>query len=103
MDIKLQENIIKDFGLDTLQENEQKEALLSIGRIIFQSVLMRVTEELDDKGKDEFEKLLSEKSDDEDAIMNFLRSKVSNLDEIVNGEIAKFKQESSEFMKKLKV
>ena len=99
----MQENIIKDFGLDTLQENEQKEALLSIGRIIFQSVLMRVTEELDDKGKDEFEKLLSEKSDDEDAIMNFLRSKVSNLDEIVNGEIAKFKQESSEFMKKLKV
>ncbi|MDP3014995.1 MAG: DUF5663 domain-containing protein [bacterium] len=98
----LQKNIIKDLGLDKLSEKEQEESLLSIGRIIFQSVLIRVMEELDEAGKDEFEKILEEKPNDEEAILNFLRSKLPNLDEIVDEEVAKFKQESVGFMNKIK-
>lgn len=98
----LQKNIIKDLGIDTLPEKEQEEMLLSIGKIIFQSVLIRVMDELDEKGKDEFEKLLEEKANDEEAILNFLRLKIPNLDEIVNEEVAKFKQESVNFMSKIK-
>ncbi|MBI4691842.1 MAG: hypothetical protein HY773_00110 [Candidatus Terrybacteria bacterium] len=97
----LQKNIISDLGLDKLSEKEQEEALQSIGRIIFQSVLIRVMEEMDDKGKDEFEKVLSEKPNDEEAILNFLQTKLPNLNEIVNEEVAKFKQESVDFMKKI--
>lgn len=98
----LQENIIKDLGIDNLPQKEQEESLLGIGRIIFQSVLIRVMEELDEAGKDEFEKILSEKPNDEEAILNFLHSKLPNLDEVVNEEVAKFKQESVDFMKKIK-
>ncbi len=95
----LQKNIISDLGLDTLSGKEQEEALLSVGRIIFQSVLLRTMEELDDKGKDEFEKILSEKPNDEEAILGFLQSKIPNLDKIVSDEVSKFKQESVDFMK----
>ncbi len=95
----LQKNIIKELGLDKLSEKEQEETLLNIGKIIFQSVLIRTMEELDEKGKDEFEKILSEKPNDEEAIMNFLQSKLPNLNEIVNDEVSKFKQESVDFMK----
>ena len=95
----LQKNIIKDLGLDTLPEKEQEEALLIIGKIIFQSVLIRTMEELDEKSKNEFEKILSEKPNDEEAILGFLQSKLPNLDEIVNDEVSKFKQESVDFMK----
>lgn len=98
----LQKNIIKDLGLDTLPEKKQEEALLSIGRIIFQSVLIRVMDELDDKGKDEFEKVLTEKPNDEEAIFGFLKKNVANLNKIVNEEVRKFKQESVDFMKKIK-
>ena len=97
----LQKNIIKDLELDTLPEKEQEEALLSIGRIIFQSVIIRVMNELDKAGKDEFEKILTEKPNDEEAIMSFLQSQLPNLNEIVNDEVAKFKQESVDFMKKI--
>lgn len=102
MNTILQKNIIKDLGLDKLSEKEQEETLLSVGRIIFQSVMIRVMEELDEAGKDEFEKILTEKPNDEEAILNFLRSKLPNLDEIVNEEVAKFKQESVNFMDKIK-
>jgi len=98
----LQQNIIKDLGLDVLPEKEQEEAILSIGRLIFTAVLIRVMEELDEKSKDEFDKLLAEKPDDEKAILDFLKSKIANLDEIVNEEVAAFKKESLNFMKKIK-
>lgn len=101
MNTILQKNIIKDLGLENLSEKEQEETLLSIGRIIFQSVIIKVIEELDEAGKDEFEKILAEKPNDEEAILNFLRSKLPNLDEIVNDEVSKFKQESVDFMKKI--
>ena len=97
----LQKNIIKDLGLDKLPEKEQEEALLTIGSIIFQAVLIKVMEELTEKEKDQFEKLLTEKPDDEEAILGFLKAKVPNLNEIVNEEVAKFKQESLDFMKKI--
>lgn len=102
MNTILRKNIISDLGLDKLPEKEQEEAFLSIGRIIFQSVLIKIMEELDEKGKNEFEKILSEKPNDEEVILNFLRSKLPNLDEIVNEEVVKFKQESVDFVKKLK-
>jgi hypothetical protein len=98
----LQKNIIKELGLDKLPEKEQEETLLNMGKIIFQSVLIRTMEELDDKGKDEFEKILSEKPNNEEAIMSFLRSKLPNLNKIVDDEVSKFKQESVDFMKKIK-
>lgn len=98
----LQKNIISDLGLGKLPEKEQEEALQSIGRIIFQAVLIRTMEELDEKSKDEFEKILTEKPNDESAILEFLQTKIPNLNEIVNDEVSKFKQESVDFMKAIK-
>lgn len=102
MDTILQKNIISDLGLDKLSEKEQEEALLGIGRIIFQAVLIRVMEELDESGKDEFEKILNEKPNDEEAILGFLQTKIPNLDVIVSDEVVKFKQESVDFMEVIK-
>lgn len=92
------QNIIKSLGIDTLPEKEQEEVLLKVGTIIFQSVLARVMDVLEPEEKDQFTKILTEKPDDEKAIMEFLESKVSNLDEIVNEEVANFKKESLDFM-----
>ena len=89
-------------GLDTLPEKDQEKALLSVGRIIFQAVLIRVMEKLNPREKDQFTKLLTEKPDDEKTILDFLKSKTPNLNEIVNEEVASFKKESLDFIKQIK-
>jgi hypothetical protein len=61
-----------------------------------------VLQELDDQGKDEFDKLLSEKPNDEEAILKFLTEKVPDLNSIVREEVSKFKQETVDFMKKIR-
>jgi hypothetical protein len=102
MDSILKQNIIADLGIDRLPQGEREEALLSIGRIIFQGVLIRVMGLLGEKDKDEFDKLLGEKPDDEEAVLKFLQTKLPNLEEIVNNEIAMFKRESVDLMQALK-
>lgn len=96
------ENIIKELGLESLSEEKKMEIVLNIGRIIQQNVILRILDELkDERDKDEFDELLGKKGDDEQAILKFLQSKIPNLDEIVNEEIVKFKQENIDFMKKV--
>lgn len=87
------ENIVKDLGPETL---------FGIEKIIFQSVLLRIIERLSDDDADNFEKLLEEKPNDEEAILSYLRSKNSNFDIIVNEEADKFKKEAVDFMNKIK-
>lgn len=99
MEPTTKENLIKELGLDLLPEEEQEAALLTVGRIIFQSVLIRVLEQLNEKEKTEFEKLLKQSPDDEEAIYTFLQSKVPNLNELVGEEVAKFKQDAAAIMK----
>jgi hypothetical protein len=93
------ENIIKDLGFDRLPRGEQEKAILSFGRIIFQAVLIRVLDELDEKSKDEFEALLTKRPDDQDAILAFLQTKLPNLNDIVNEEVSRLKAESADLMK----
>ena len=96
------DNLIKELGLDNLPSEKQMEILLDVGRIIQQNVVLRVLDELDEKDKGEFDKLLEEKTGDEEAILAFLRSKIKNLDEIVEEETANFKKGSVDLMKNIK-
>ena len=98
----LKKNIIEDLGLDKLPQKDQEEMLLMIGRLIFQGVIIRVMSLLSEKDKDDFDKLLSEKIEDEEEVLKFLESCVPNLNEIINDEVSSFKKESGEFMKNLK-
>ena len=100
MAINLKTNIIKELGIDVLPEKEQEEILQGLGKIIFQSVLLRVMDELTEKEKDSFEKILTEKPNDEEAILTFLKAKVSNLDEIIKEVVSKIKKEAVDFAKK---
>jgi hypothetical protein len=99
MDKILKQNIIKDLGFDKLPPKDQEEALLSAGRVIFQAVLIRVLEILDEKKKEEFEKIIAESPDDQEKIMKFLNSKIPDLEQISREEIANFKKECLNLLK----
>lgn len=85
-------------GIDVLPPAEQEAALETMGKIIFQAVLMRAVEELKDEDKDEFERVLGNAEGDEDAVFNFLKAKLPDIDSVVEEEVAKFKQASVDFM-----
>ena len=94
------DNLLVELGLDKLSADEQAEAVLSVGRIVYQAVLFRVMGILDDEKKDELGKLL-DASADEQALLSFLEANVPNLDDIIREELLKFKTDALTFMKKV--
>lgn len=102
MEQTTKDNLIKELGLDVLPEEDQESALLTVGRIIFQSVLVRVIEQLNEKQKTDFEKLLGTNPDDEEAIYGFLQKEIPNLNDLVTEEVVKFKADAAEMMKGIK-
>lgn len=98
MDSFLKRNLITELGIDKLPADRQAKLLLKVGDVLYQAVISRVIEELSEEDREAFDRLLDEKKDDEEAVFNFLQSKLPNLDEIVNEEIAAFKKDSLETM-----
>lgn len=94
----LSQNIVAALGLDALPADEQAEALLKIGEIINQRIVIKTLENLSDTDKDAFNAFLGEKMDDPEAVATFLRSKISNFDAMVAEEIADFKQSGIDFI-----
>jgi len=96
----IQNNIIKDLELDKLTPQEQEEILVRIGSVIYQNVLMRVLDTMEDKDQDEFEKLLDKNASSEE-IFNFLNSKNKNFEQIINEESNKFNNKASDIMSQI--
>jgi predicted sugar kinase len=88
----LQKNLITELGLEDLPDDKKEELILKIGGLIQQNVLLRILSELGEKDKDEFDKVLAEGNDEK--TLAFLQSKISNFDELVKEEVAKFKEEA---------
>lgn len=91
VDNSIKQKIIIDFGLDGLSREQQEESLLTIGRILFQSVIITVLSALSEKDKDQFEELLSRKNVNEKMILRFLRSNLP-IEKIVTEEVDKIKK-----------
>lgn len=97
----LNESILKELGIDKLPPEEQEQIILAIGKTIFESVLVRVIQLLDDQDLDEFEKLMTENPNDQQALLSFLQAKVPDFNQIVAEEVSKFKHEILTFSPQL--
>ncbi|MBL7058590.1 hypothetical protein ISS03_04590 [Patescibacteria group bacterium] len=100
----LKRDITKELGLDSLPEEERQKVLERIGKLIYESVMIRVVEVLDEEDQDAFASILEEVDGDPaggDKILKFIKSKVPNIEEIVEEEVVRFKQESLDVMEGL--
>jgi hypothetical protein len=97
--MKISQNLIKELGIENLPSEQQSEIVMETGRIIYQNIITRVLETLSKDEADEFEKFLGKNMEDQDKIYEFLKTKIPNIDEIVNEEIIKFKSGAISVMK----
>lgn len=97
---KVNQNIIQILGIDKLPVEKQKEAIESLGSIVYQEVMLRVLDDMKEEDKDEFEKML-EKNPEPEALFDYLAGKVPNLEQIVIEEAESLNKESAEIMSKI--
>jgi len=93
-------NLTKELGLANVSEDLRAEILLNAERSIYKRVLINVLQTLNDSQKDELIKLLDSQDESEntiqnDAVIAFLRTKISDFDTMVQNEIKVFMKESA--------
>lgn len=89
----LQANLIKELGIEDLPLEQKEKILLDVTTIINQNISLRLLEELPEERAKELETLLTDFADDPEKLEIFFRQEVPNFDELVQEEIAKYKQQ----------
>ena len=86
-------DLIKELGLENLPKEKQEEMLIEIGNVVQQRIIIRISQEMPEENKAEFEKIMQDKKDQPEEIEKFIKEKVPTIDDIVAEEIGRYKQE----------
>ncbi|HRH26582.1 MAG TPA: DUF5663 domain-containing protein [Parcubacteria group bacterium] len=79
----LPNDIIKEWGLQSLPQEKQLEMVERIGKIIYQALMVRSLDILSLDEQEEFDELLDQDSTTPDDVLGFLQKKIKNFDKIV--------------------
>lgn len=96
------EKLIEVLGLSQLGERDLEDIVSMADKLIYQGVIVKAMGLLGSEDKEAFDELLIKNIEDEEAVMNFLQSKIPSLNEIINEELESFKKESAGIIKKMK-
>tara|TARA_Y100000294_G_scaffold144193_1_gene139071 strand:+ start:377 stop:697 length:321 start_codon:yes stop_codon:yes gene_type:complete len=95
----IQQNIIKELGLEGLPEDKQIELLTTMTESVLKRITIKVLELLSEEDKKEFDQV--RETNDPDKISEFLKDKIDNYDEMVEDVIKEFKEEMKSTMASL--
>lgn len=92
MDQDLKKKITNDFGLTSMDPEEQDRMIEKIGNLLFESVVERSLEGMDEGMMNEFDETISSAGEDYQKVISFLRQNVGGFDGIVKDEMARLKR-----------
>jgi hypothetical protein len=92
MDQDLKKKITTDFGLTAMDPNEQERMIEKIGNLLFESVVERSLEGMDEGTMNEFDETISNAGEDYQKVITFLKGKVDGFDIIVKDEMSRLKR-----------
>lgn len=89
---KIQKTLAEELGLSNLPEDKQQELIIKMTEIILKRIFLETMEKLDESGRNEYEKLVDGGATPEQ-IEEFLKSKISDYEQMVEKVAADFRQE----------
>lgn len=92
MNDEFNKKIAKDFGLDAMDAKEQERMIEKIGNLLFESVVERAIDVMDDGAMNDFEDVVGRAGDDYNQVISFLKSRVIGFNEIVSEELNRLKR-----------
>jgi hypothetical protein len=95
MDDDFKKKIVEDFGLENMSSADQDSMIEKIGNLLFESVVERSVDMMDDRVVSDFEKELDTAGGDYSKVVSFLKEKTPGFDEIVSQELTRLKRATS--------
>ncbi len=82
----LSNDVVKDWGLESLPEPKRLEMVERIGRIMYQAILVRALDILSEKEQEDFDVILDNDATTPDTVLAFLQSKIPTFEQLVKDE-----------------
>ena len=96
MEENFKNKIIEDFGLGKMEKVAQEKMIERIGNMLFESIIERSIDLLDENGLSKFEVIIaSTGSGDYQKVINFLKDEVPGFKNVVSDELAYLKKTMS--------
>jgi len=95
MDNEFNKKIAEDFGLSSMDLGEQERMIEKIGNLLFESVVERSVDNMDENTMNDFDEAISTAGNDYQKIISFLKSRVPDFDTIVSEEMSRLKRATS--------
>lgn len=95
MDENFNKKIIEDFGLGSMDSREQERMIEKIGNLLFESVVERSVDLMDEEVMNDFDEAIAGAGSDYQKIISFLKSRVPGFDKIVSEEMSRLKRATS--------
>ncbi len=90
---KIKQSMIEQWGLSAVSPAEQDEYIDRIGKLLYQAVILRVTEDMTDEDKDALDTFMSQNPEaDAVQILDFLSTRIPDFSQILGEETAKLKE-----------
>lgn len=95
MDENLKKKIIEDFGLTSMDLESQTEMIDKIGTLLFEAVVERALDVMDEAALTQFETCIEQNEQDFGRVIAFLRDQVPGFKEIVSEELSRLRRTTS--------
>ena len=87
--------IVADFGLGGMDSREQERMIEKIGNLLFEAVVERSVDVMDETTMNDFDKEVKGAGSDYQKIISFLKGRVPGFDSIVTEEMSRLKRATS--------
>ena len=95
MNENFNKKIAKDFGLESMNSEEQEKMIEKIGNLLFESVVERAVEMMDEETMNDFDDAIDEAGGDYQKVVAFLKSRVTGFNKVVSEELTRLKRATS--------
>ncbi len=89
---QVQQSIMDELGLGDLPQAKQEELLIKMTEVILKRMFVETMDKLSEQDQDEYAHLIDNQAAPEE-VENFLKSKISNYDEMLQKIVTDFKEE----------
>ncbi len=95
MDENLKKKIVADFGLGDMTEADQEKFIERIGAMLFEYVVERAVEVMDEQTMTDFDEVITNAGEDYQKVIVFLKDRVPGFKDIVTDEMSRLKRATS--------
>lgn len=90
---QIQKTLIEELGLGDLPQDKQEDLVIKMTEVLLKRIFLETMEKLDDSGKEEYQKIAESGNATPEQMEEFLKSKISNYDQLVQKVVDEFKEE----------